>query len=60
MTPSRDLPDPGIKYTFPILQVDSLLLSHRGSPLGHDEPWENLYICLDLNFPSCQQGIWTR
>ena len=27
-----DLPDPGIESTFPALQVDSLLLSHQGSP----------------------------
>ena len=26
------LPDPGIKPSFPALQVNSLLLSHRGSP----------------------------
>ena len=33
--PAGDLPDPGIKPTSPVapdLQVDSLLLSHRGSP----------------------------
>ena len=30
--PPRDLPDPGIKPTSPALQVDSLRLSHRGSP----------------------------
>ena len=33
--PPGDLPDPGIKLMFPAspaLQVDSLLLSHRGSP----------------------------
>ena len=28
---SGDLPDPGIETTSPILQVDSLLLSHQGS-----------------------------
>ena len=27
----RDLPDPGIKSTYPALQVDSLPLSHQGS-----------------------------
>jgi len=27
-----DLPDPGIKPTSPALQVDSLPLSHQGSP----------------------------
>ena len=27
-----DLPDPGIEPTFPVLQADSLPLSHRGSP----------------------------
>ena len=33
--PPGDLPDPGIEPTFPVssaLQVDSLLLSHQGSP----------------------------
>ena len=37
--PSGDLPNPGIKPTFPMapaLQVNSLLLSHQGSP----------YICV--------------
>ena len=29
----RDLPDPGIKSMSPALQADSLLLSHRGSPV---------------------------
>ena len=28
-----DLPDPGIKPLSPALQVDSLLLSHQGSPI---------------------------
>ena len=32
--PSGDLPDTGIKPTSPALQVDSLPLSHRGSPEG--------------------------
>ena len=27
-----DFPDPGIEPTSPALQVDSLLLSHQGSP----------------------------
>ena len=30
---SKDLPDPGIKPTSPAWQVDSLLLSHLGSPM---------------------------
>ena len=30
---SGDLPDPGIEPTSPALQVDSLLLSHQGSPM---------------------------
>ena len=30
--PSRDLPDPGIEPVSPALQVDSLRLSHLGSP----------------------------
>ena len=28
----EDLPDPGIELSSPALQVDSLLLSHQGSP----------------------------
>ena len=34
--PPGDLPDPGIEPMFPVssaLQADSLLLSHRGTPL---------------------------
>ena len=30
--PSGDLPDPGIKRWSPVLQADSLPLSHQGSP----------------------------
>ena len=30
--PPGDLPDPGIEPESPALQVDSLLLSHQGSP----------------------------
>ena len=30
--PPGDLPDPGVKHTSPALQVDSLPLSHWGSP----------------------------
>jgi len=33
-----DLPNPGIKHKspeFPALQIDSLQLSHQGSPLTH-------------------------
>ena len=33
MNSSKDLPDPGIKPTFPALRVDSLPLSHLESPL---------------------------
>ena len=36
--PPRDLPDPGTEPASPAslaLQVDSLLLSHQGSPLLH-------------------------
>ena len=29
----RDLPDPGIEPTSPALRVDSLPLSHQGSPI---------------------------
>ena len=36
--PLRDLPDPGIEPTSPALQVDSLLLSHCGSPLTTGPP----------------------
>ena len=32
-SPPRDLPNPGIKPTSTALQVDSLPLSHKGSPL---------------------------
>ena len=32
VSPSGDLPDPGIKPNSPALQVDSLPLSHQGSP----------------------------
>ena len=35
-SPPGDLPDPGIKPGSPALQVNSLLLSHQGSPKdGH-------------------------
>ena len=30
--PPGELPDPGIKPTSPAWQIDSLLLSHQGSP----------------------------
>ena len=30
----RDLPDPGTEPASPALQVDSLLLSHKGSPVS--------------------------
>ena len=33
--PLGDLPDPGIEPASPALQVDSLLLSHQGSPRIH-------------------------
>ena len=32
--PPGDLPDPGIEPMSPALQVDSLLLTHRGNPRG--------------------------
>ena len=32
--PPGDLPDPGIQPMSPVLQVDSLLLSHLGSPFS--------------------------
>ena len=32
ISPSGDLPDPGTEPTFPASQVDSLPLSHQGSP----------------------------
>jgi len=34
----EDLPDPGIKPMSPVLKVDSLWLSHQGSPLALNEP----------------------
>ena len=34
--PPGDLPDPGLKPVSPALQVESLLLSHQGSPTHHD------------------------
>ena len=34
-----DLPDPGIKLEYPVLQADSLLLSHQGRP-GYG-PWSH-------------------
>ena len=40
-----NLPDPGIKPTFPALQVDSLPLSHQGSP-GTNYSAPNLSIKL--------------
>ena len=39
--PPRDLPDSGIKLESPELQVDSLLLSHQGSPVLYTGE----YIC---------------
>jgi len=33
--PPEDLPDPGIEYTSPDLQMDSLALGHWGSPKGN-------------------------
>ena len=50
-----DLPDPGIEHVFPILQVvsslqvDSLLLSHQGSPLKNTtlrSYLKNSFICM--------------
>ena len=35
LPPPGDLPDPGIKPKSPVLQVDSLPLSHLGSPSSH-------------------------
>ena len=40
-----DLPDPGIKLRSPALQVDSLPLSHQGSPSG--------YIAIAKSLQSC-------
>ena len=67
--PPGDLPDPGIEPTSPValaLQVDSLPLSHRGSPLLRCMinylymtvvcPWgkkirvESAYVNLSLNY----------
>ena len=33
-----DLPDPGTEHSSPVLQVDSLLLSHRGRPQTEMQP----------------------
>ena len=33
--PPGDLPDPGIEPESPALQLDSLLLSHQGSPINN-------------------------
>ena len=60
-----DLPNPGIKPMSPILQVDSLLLSHLGSPVKECWPqmhiisfslshWPVLcYTCCAKSFQSC-------
>ena len=48
--PPGDLPDPGIDPVSPLLQADSLLLSHWGSP---PPPWEFKYCrlkCCSLLF----------
>ena len=48
--PPGDLPDPGIDPVSPVLQADSLLLSHWGSP---PPPWEFKYCrlkCYSLLF----------
>ena len=37
-----DLPDPGIKFTSPALQMDSLPLSHLGSPMVYLESSKSL------------------
>ena len=37
--PPGNFPDPGIKPTFPALQADSLVLSHKGSPF---KQWRKL------------------
>ena len=36
-TPPGDLPDPGIEPTSPVLQADSLLLSHQESPIYYSK-----------------------
>ena len=47
-TPPGDLPDPGIKPSSSALQVDSLLLSHLGSPQNVMRPVQIL---------SCSPGV---
>ena len=68
-----DLPDPGIKFTSPALQMDSLPLSHLGSPMVYLESSKSLtsfsmyvlvgytcaYVKLDiLNYPYPSRVIY--
>ena len=47
--PPEDLPDPEIEPTSPALQVDSLPLSHRGSPWAIASPG---FLRKQLRLPS--------
>ena len=40
--PPGDLPDPRIKLVSPVLQADSLLLSHQGSSMVVVMKWKTL------------------
>ena len=51
-----DLPDPGIELGSPALQVDSLPMSHQGSPFGPERGL--LSLNFTVSFPQiCQPGI---
>ena len=45
-----DLPDPTFETASPALQVDSLLLSHQGSPLVGEDPGNMPSVKLRENF----------
>ena len=66
----RDLPNPGIKPRSPPLQVDSLLLSHQGSPqsmsiqpkingtyeIVHWDVWINIFDEVKMSQYGCDRG----
>ena len=49
--PPGYLPDPGIKPMFPVLQADSLLLSHQGSPRDMNKVKEMAQKSLEKELP---------
>ena len=54
------LPDPGIKPALPAWQVDSLPLSHQGSPISPGQPliyFLTLWICLSGHFIQMESCI---